>query len=287
MGLPGAVAAEFSGGAVLALKVTHAEQVGYDAIDAVNWSKLKHLRISPLHYRHAVDNPTEDTPRFGIGRAIHTAILQPERLELDYACFTGARRAGKAYEQFAIESAGKTILKRDEWAAVESVAERVKNDPVAQEWLGDAKALIERPIVWTDEKTGLRCKGRPDAVHSAIIDVKSTASIDERTFRALATRMGYFHQLAFYRRGYRTLTKMALPCAIVAVEMDAPHDVGVFVIDEDSLRVADEEITRLLTKVAECRKSGVWPGRYQKAQTLTLPEWAREMVTDYDFTEAA
>jgi hypothetical protein len=258
----------------------------YTAIQAVNWSTLKHCEESPLHYKHAIDNQSTDSTRFGIGRAIHTAILQPERLTLDYAVFEGARRAGKAWDAFEAENAGKTILKRSEWAAVESLARRVKEDAAAQEWLQTSKALIERPIMWTDKITGLACKGRPDDVHSAIVDVKSTASIDDRVFRALATRMGYFGQLAFYRRGYHTLTNLWLPCAIVAVEVDAPHDIGVFVVDEESLRVADDKITRLLSKVAECRKTGVWPGRYQKAQPLTMPEWARDSE-DYNFTEAA
>lgn len=259
----------------------------YTAIEAVNHSSLKHMKTSPLKYKHVVDNGIDDTVLFGVGRAIHCATLQPERLELDFAVFEGKRRQGKAWDAFEAENANRTILKRDEMDNALAVAKKVIGDPVAAEWLNLGKALIERPVTWRDEATGIMCKGRPDVTHSAIVDLKSTSSIDDRVFRALATRMGYFSQLAFYRRGYATLTKMLLPCAIVAVETEAPYDVGVFVVDDESLRVADDENKRLLTKVAECRKSGVWPGRYQKAQTLTLPEWAREMVTDYDFTEAA
>jgi hypothetical protein len=264
-----------------------AEFADYIKIDAVNWSTLKHMRTSPLHYRHAVDSPDEDTTRFGIGRAIHTAILEPHRLSTDYAVFEGARRSGKAWEAFEAENIARTILKRDEMSRVQSLAARVASNDVAQEWLGGGnQALIERSIQWTDPATGIACKARPDAVHSAIVDVKSTSSIDERQFRALATRMGYFGQLAFYRRGYKTLTKLTLPCAILAVEVDAPHDIGVFVVDDESLRVADDEITRLLAKLAECRKTNEWPGRYQKAQTMTLPDWALG-ESDFNFGEAA
>lgn len=258
----------------------------YQRIDAVNWSTLKEARASMLHYKYAVDNPGEDTTRFGVGRAIHTAILQPERLAIEYAVFEGARRAGKAWDAFEEANAGKTILKRDEWSLVESLAERVRKDDIAQEWLGRGKALIERSIAWTDPATGLKCKARPDAVHSAVVDVKSTSTVDERTFRAQVARLGYFGQLAFYRRGYRALTKMTLPCAILAAELDAPHDLAVFVLDEDSLNAADAEISRLLAKVAECRKSGVWPGRYQAAQAMTLPDWARGEV-EFNFSEVA
>jgi hypothetical protein len=258
----------------------------YDAIDAINHSTLKHIAVSPLKYRHVVDNGIDDTALFGVGRAIHAAVLQPERLSIDFAIYEGKRRSGKAWDKFEADNAGLTILKRDEWDGAMAAADKVKNDPVAAEWLNLGKALIERPIRWVDKATGLTCKGRPDSVHSAIVDLKGTNSIDERVFRALATRMSYFGQLAFYRRGYHALTNLWLPCADIAVEMDPPYDVGVFVVDDESLRVADDKISRLLAKVAECRKTGVWPGRYQKAQTMTLPDWARE-ESDYNFGEAA
>jgi len=260
----------------------------YDNIDAIRWSVLKHARTSMLHYRHAVDNPTEDNTRFAVGRAIHTAILEPDKLSQQYAVFGGARRAGKAWESFAAEHDGKTILKREEWDAVMTAAERVANSDIAKVCLNRDFALIERPITWVDPFTKLACKARPDAVHSAIVEVKSTNTVDERAFIRNATNLGYFGQLAFYRRGYRELTKLWLPCLIVAVETDAPHDVGVFVVDEDSLRVADDEITRLLTKVAECTKSGEWPGRYETTRPMVMPAWARTPEEfDFENVEAA
>lgn len=260
----------------------------YEDIDAVNWSTLKHMDTSPLHYRDAVDRPPEDTTEFAMGRATHAAILQPERLPLDYVVFDGERR-GNAWKDFKKEHEGATILRRDEMDSVMRIAECVLSHPVAKEWLNLDMALIERAITWIDPATGIKCKGRPDAVHAAIVDLKGASSIDERIFRAQAARLGYFGQLAFYRRGYRTLTKLpAMQCALIAVETSAPHDVGVFVVDEDSMRVADDKITRLLAKVAECRKTGKWPGRYPMAHTIEMPAWAREdEVADFFDVEAA
>ena len=268
--------------------MTKIDLQAYDSLDAIRWSNLKYARESMLLYKHHVDNPTADNPRFAVGRAIHTAILEPEKLTDQYAVFDGARRAGKAWDAFEAENAGKTILKREEWDAVHAAAERVARHELAQETLNRDMALIERAITWIDPYTKLACKARPDCVHSMIVEVKSTNSVDERDFIRNATKLGYFGQKAFYRRGYRELTKLWLPCAIVAVETDAPHDIGVFTIDEDSLRVADDEITRLLAKVAECKKTGKWPGRYDNARTMTLPPWAREVdAEEFDFSEVA
>src|SRR5262245_45395032 len=86
----------------------------YDAIDAIRFSMLKHIDVSPLKYKHVLDNGIDDTTLFGVGRAIHAGILQPECLSLDFAVFEGKTRRGKAWDKFEAENADRTILKRDE-----------------------------------------------------------------------------------------------------------------------------------------------------------------------------
>ena len=63
---------------------------------------------------------------------------------------------------------------------------------------------------------------------------------------------------------------------MVWIERDAPHDVTVTTLDEDSLYLGDEEVTELLRRVAQCRETGQWPGRYQQEQLLSLPTWRFE-----------
>src|SRR5690242_15396494 len=110
--------------------MTKKDLAAYEHIDAQNWSVLKHARTSMLAYRHAVENPTDDTPRFGLGRAIHTAILEPAKLQEEYAVFDGDRRAGKAWDAFFEEHGDKTILKRSEWEVVQTIADRVAVHPL-------------------------------------------------------------------------------------------------------------------------------------------------------------
>lgn len=51
----------------------------YADIAAINWSTLKHLAVSAKMLRHRVDHPREDTKALALGRAIHCAVLEPER----------------------------------------------------------------------------------------------------------------------------------------------------------------------------------------------------------------
>jgi exodeoxyribonuclease VIII len=244
----------------------------YRASEAVNWSTLKFMRLSPLHYLWAAKNVREDTPRLGLGRAVHTAVLEPDDFPLSYAVFDGKQRRGKEWEAFKAANENKTIVKRSEYARALKIRDAILSHPVASCHLR-AGGHVERAIRWTDEATGVECKGRPDLENEFVIDIKTCQSVEERRFASLAARMGYFNQLAFYRSGIATLTGVVKPCVIVAAEIEPPHDVGVFVIDEDSLGVAEEENARLLARVAECRASGEWPGRYQEQRSLSLPAW--------------
>jgi hypothetical protein len=267
--------------------VTRNELDAYRASKAINISTLKAMRISPLHYKHARDTERPDTTRFGIGRAVHTAVLEPHLFPTQYLVWDADRR-GNAWKDFKAANPDATILKVDEMECVRGMADAINAHPLAREVLRREGALIERAIEWTDAETKLRCKGRPDHVAGGIADLKTVDTVDERKFRATAARLGYYLQAAFYRRGYRTLTKFDMPCTIVAVEMEPPHDVGVFEIDPTSLAKADEQITRLLRKVAACEKAGVWPGRYPTGRILTAPEWAhREDEDETENREAA
>ena len=247
----------------------------YDAIEAVHWTALKEMRKSALHYRYREGTPLEDTPRLMLGRAVHTAVLELERFLLDYALFEGERRAGKVWDAFEAQHAGKTILKRPEYELCLAMRRAVMEHPVAAPYL--AKGRPEHVVTWTDEATGLACKARPDWIcdvpgKAALLDLKTTSTVDATLFGSNVARMGYYAQLAFYRQG---LVANGLPMAakIVAVEAAPPHDVAVFDAAE-ALHAGDEEVAELLAAIAGCRESGAWPGRYGAAeQVLHLPAW--------------
>jgi hypothetical protein len=186
--------------------------------------------------------------------------------------YDGKQRRGKEWDAFKGANAGKTILKRSEYRQALAIRDAVYAYPVARAYL-NAGGFIERSITWTDEGTGLACKGRPDLEGAAIVDLKTCPSVDSRRFSGLAARMGYFNQAAFYRSGIATIRGQVKPCVIIAVELAPPHDVAVFPIQDDSLVLAEAENAILLKRVAECRVANEWPGRYPEPQEITLPAW--------------
>lgn len=246
----------------------------YQAIDAVNFSTLKAGRISALHYRHAVTKPKEDTASMALGRASHCAVFEPDRFPLDYAVFDGDRRQGKAWEAFCAANGGRTILKRDEYQACLAIRDAVRGHAIAGPLLAPP-GEAEKVLTWTDEATGLPCKGRLDWYRPGLLcDLKTTTDISERRFAATVARMGYHGQAAFYRNGLMANGLEAPPMRLIAVEQTAPHDVAVYTLDDDALYAGEQDVAELLRMVAAGRFSGKWPGQYQDERTLTLPAWA-------------
>ena len=90
--------------------------------------------------------------------------------------------------------------------------------------------------------------------------------------------MGYHMQGAFYRAGLRALGLDCPPFTIIAVEFAAPHDVGVFELDDDFLWAGELLVAECMDLVAAGRFSNQWPGRYPEKRALSLPRWAKTEV---------
>lgn len=226
----------------------------YQQIDAVNWSSLREMATSPAQYRYGLDHPREDTTRLTFGRAVHAAILEPDRFALDFAVFKGARRAGKVWQAFKAQHPADSILKVAEYERVLAMRDAVRAHQVVARHLRGGVA--ERVIVWTDAETGVRCKARLDLLDDALLDLKTTD--DVARFGWFTEQLHYNHQIAWYLRGLRALG-IVVPARLVAVECKAPYRVELIGFAAARLEAGERECRRLLRLVAECRASGRWP----------------------------
>lgn len=249
----------------------------YCTIPAVNWSTLKELDRSPAHYLYALGAVSKDNKTFALGRAIHTAVFESDRFLLDYV-LNDENRNSNSYKAFAAENTDKTILKTPEYTQALAMRDAVRKHPIANKYLSDGQA--EQVITWVDSETGLACKGRLDwLTPDILLDLKSSADLDERRFRNAVASYGYHCQLAFYSMGLVALG-YARPVKLLAVEKTPPYDVGVFDITEDMLSVGEERVRKLLRKLVECRDKNEWPGRYPEERELWLPGWALPSESD-------
>ena len=259
----------------------HETHSDYAAAPGVNWSCLKAMQRSPAHYQYRLTHPLEDTPAMRFGRAVHCAVLEPDRFPLDFTTFAG-RRAGNAWAEFAAVNGDKTILTVEDYERALDVRDAVRAHRVARRLLRWGKPEVS--LQWVDPETRVRCKGRLDwlAPGGVLVDLKTTRDIEARTFGRLAERMSYHCQAAFYRSGL--IASGAAPAAVymIAVEVDEPHDVAAYAVDEDVLEVGLMEVRALLHRVKECRRKRRWPGGYPEVESLDFPQWA--LASDNDLS---
>lgn len=259
----------------------------YDAIKATSITRLKELRRSPLHYRHAIDHPKE-SPSLTLGIATHVAVLEPERFTKDFAIWdrkldTGraAPRNGKVWDAFKELHTERTILTGDEGELAQAIAMAVRTDEIALKYLaiGDPEVSLE----WTLGERA--CKGRADWLTTidgkpVLVGLKTSRDCRHMVFGSQAAKLGYHLQWAFYHDGFEAITGKAPHMVEIVVESDAPHAVATFIIPNDIIEQGRDEYQRLLVVLTECEESGVWPGPVPTEEYLTLPSWAYERDED-------
>ncbi len=250
----------------------------YQKIKAMNWSTLKHMAVSPLAYRWWLDHPEPQKPSFVFGAAVHCAILEPEKFEGRYALFDGTRR-GKEWDRWQEEHPSVQSLKSDEMERVLAIAEAVRQHRVAGPLLRGGRC--EEIVTWTDEETGLACKGRLDYIRpDCVIDLKTTRDPAPKRFERDAADYGYAGQLAYYHDGAtrnRLIDGRERPF-IVALQGDEPFDVAVFQLEPETLDYGRALYGSLLQRLLACTESGYWPGVAPELQPLGISAWAPQLL---------
>lgn len=261
----------------------------YTAIEAINITRLKHIRRSPQHYQEAIAGQAKDSAPMQLGRAAHCAVLEPERFVRDFAVWERrteggdmAPRRGQHWEAFKASVPDKEIITADEYADVLAIQRAVRGDAVAMKYLsaGDPEVTLE----W--QLGGRRCKGRVDWLTTVdgepvLVGLKTARDCRLFPFSTAAAKLAYHLQWAFYFDGYQLITGRAPKVKEIVVESDAPHAVVVYDIPEDVILQGRDEYEALLAKLAECEKAGKWPGPSEGfEQMLTLPSWVYEKHDD-------
>jgi exodeoxyribonuclease VIII len=263
-------------------------EVDYSEIDAVNQSTLKAIAKSPLHYQHGLTHPKKQTNPMRLGLVAHTAVLEPHRLDTDFALWAPVDEdtgeilkddfKGNVYKAFAAraELEGRTVIKQRDLDTAKRIGEAVRGNALAMRYLKKVRA--ELILVWRDEETGIVCKARLDGVSESVPDVlvelKSAVDVAPWAFESAFAKRMYHLQTAFYSDGWKACTGRELHGGkCIAVENLEPHDVIVYDLAEVT-DIGRETKRELLGKVAECRRSGLWLGQSPlEERTLRLPKW--------------
>lgn len=247
----------------------------YLAIDAVHFSSLKTIDVSPKHYAHAQRFARKDTSALIFGRVLHEMILDPSPPAA--AIYEGKTRRGKEWDAFAAEHAGETILKRSEIEDAAAMRAALLADPVAGPLLAEGHGEVT--IEWT--MLGHPCKGRVDWLrpNGAPCELKTTKSIVPHAFARDCGKYQYHAQQAFYWGGLCAALGREPPelPTLITVEKAPPYDVAVYRVGYDTLEAGQRKIDTWIKRLDEARRTRTWPGVAPAMLDLRLPEW---LLTD-------
>jgi hypothetical protein len=267
----------------------------YVARPGVSVTKLKEMRRSPKHYRHALLNPRDSAP-FALGRAAHCALLEPDRFASDFVSWTRrtssgamAPRTGQHWEAFTASNAGKEIVTEDQYSFACAIAESVRSHAAAMKYLRAGSPEVS--MFW--RFLGMDCRGRIDWLHESadmgtvLVGLKTTRDIRSEQFGRQAKSMAYDLQWGSYGLGWQEITGRRADLVVeICVEPKAPHDVGVYVVPDDVLQRGADEYMELLETLAECQRSNYWPGALPAERVLVLPTWGdAEIIEAIEYAE--
>lgn len=251
---------------------------------SVSSSGLRALLLPgcPAQFKYDRDNPRPAKKEFDLGHAAHRLVLGigEELAPLDFDNYL--TKAAKQARDEARDADAVPLL-RHEWEQVQAMAEAIRHHPVAGPLFTPGAGVAEQSIFWTDWKTGVRCRCRPDWMphrgdgRLVVVDYKTARAVDPTALQRAVYERGYHAQAAFYLDGVKAagLHGDQEPAFVFAFQSKIPpYLVHLVELDFPALALGAARNERALRIYAECERTGVWPGFNDQISYLPLPPWA-------------
>lgn len=247
----------------------------------VSKSALDLVHRSPLHYKNWVEGQDEEqTPALFFGSAFHCALLEPERYAATYAvepdfgdCRFKANKQDR--DDWRAANGHKTPIPEDMGDNIAAMVEAVRKHPLAGRIINGGKSEVTAR--WIDEATGLECKCRADYFvekKAMVADVKSTLDARRDAFRKDVAKYTYHWQDALYREGFKAAGAEVRHFVFIAVEKVKPHALAIYALDPEAVIHGATSVRSTINTLAECVKSGKFPGYSESIQSIDTPPWA-------------
>lgn len=233
---------------------------------------------TPAHYKFP--KPRVSKPHFDVGDAIHAAILEPNRFELEFVSGPEDRRGNKWKDQkAACDAEGKILLTGSDFDSALAIRDAVHADAWLNEVItgGGDQRMVEASGYWIDPVTGVLCRCRPDLWRGdlkIILDVKSTQSAAKKDFAKSVVNYGYHGQEAFYSDGWNALGQQVDAFVFLAFEKESPFAKAIYELPPSIVAEGRAIIRESLDTYAKCKAEDKWPAYADGVQELEFQRWA-------------
>ena len=257
--------------------ITNAEYHGSGELSrSTAWSLLQSC---PAKVRYDMNNPKPSSPALVIGSGFHTATLEPEKLDDEFAVKPSeidgqgprTKHYKEAFELMQKSEPDKQWLAPADYDLILEMAGSALDNPVLRHYMADINKVVEGTGYF--EMEGAKCKVRPDLYipgAGVVIDLKSTQDASNRGFTKSVRQFGYLFQACWYMHALRLLGEKPKQFVFIAVEKTAPYATAAYTIKESDINKQFSNMERACQLWATCQSSGIWPGYSDMVETLDL-----------------
>lgn len=260
-------------------------------------STLKEFNKDPALVKWRNDSPQDKSKMAAIdfGTDFHSYFLEPEEFKKQYQVlpeFNRRKKEEKEEEQELInqwQEDGIIAVKAEDMVKLEAMRQSAMAHPTVKSIM-DLNGVAERSYFWTDQKTGVLCKCRPDFIaefsdkvkpafvpnhcNLLVADVKTIADISR--VETQIENLKYYVQDPFYTRGIEQVEggKVCFVFIFVSTSLSlGRYPVQVVMLADTAKYDGKEEVNEALAKYAKFSTSqddSIW----QTVITLDRPSWA-------------
>lgn len=189
--------------------VLYIDDPTYFALPSIDQSQLKQFMRNPAEWGyarlHPDDHKATDAMRFGT--AFHAFLLgnKPVVSLPEGEDFKSRKNREWRDEQTA---AGNIVVSSQDMRLLERMRSNIERYPEYMNQIEEGTAEVA--IEWTDKKTGLRLKAKPDLIPRGtdyLVDLKTASSAAPEDFARESYKYGYHIQAQFYRQAVAACRK--------------------------------------------------------------------------------
>ena len=258
------------------------DRVYHSDVETLSSTGARKILRSPARFKWDLDHPSPYKRQFEIGHAAHTLILGTgSDIEVIDAPDWRANDARAAREQAL--ACGKTPLLAKEFEQISALKEAALAHEVVGPLLHRDDLVREVSMFWLDGATGAACRARPDlatADWSLLIDYKTTVDASPAGFAKSLGNFWYHCQQAWYMDAVKHFTGRDPAFVFIAQEKTPPYLVGVYVVDQTAIELADAMNRKARLTWRRCTETDEWPGYTPEPTVVPLPAWSEKTLTE-------
>lgn len=252
---------------------------------ALSSSMLKTFAADRVEFRRKYVTEyeaTEASAAMNLGTFIHSAVLEPETIDEQFAIIPEQYATQKGLstkadaKAWALSAGDKVLLTADDaarGAAASASIQGLLRETFGTNWRDQFH--VEQSIYW--EQFGIPMRARLDLVHKTrplIIDLKSCSDSSEDAFARQCSSLRYWLQAAHYEAAYQSAYGELPRFLFLAQETAGSYSPAMFELAEPYKLEASRKREAIIEELKACRESSDWRNvRSMTVTTLKAKPW--------------